>query len=220
MGQAPTFHPFNLSQGASSTEQVSAPVAPSPPVPGCSPRPKQQHPSPDPVNILPPCGTTSKASQEGPPNPKQWEITPLHKVLTWSCQETFSQDTSLVREVREEYLKRHFPNFTTENTCDLSDIFQHMAQTAKLLGLAIYEIKEVWWGQTSCGKLTMHWEPCWRTWDSLEWYPIRVPKSYGPDGHTWSRCTAPLQWDDPLPLVQEGGPKWGHNHQSPLDSTL
>ena len=40
MGQAPMSHPFNLSQGASSTEQVSASVVPSPPAPGCSPRPK------------------------------------------------------------------------------------------------------------------------------------------------------------------------------------
>ena len=41
MGQAPTSHPLNLSQGASSTEQVSAPVASSPPAPEHSPRPKQ-----------------------------------------------------------------------------------------------------------------------------------------------------------------------------------
>ena len=41
MGQTPTSHPFSLSQGASSTEQVSAPVAPSSPAPGNSPRPMQ-----------------------------------------------------------------------------------------------------------------------------------------------------------------------------------
>ena len=39
MGQAPTSHPFTLSQGASSIEQLSAPAAPSP-VPEHSPRPK------------------------------------------------------------------------------------------------------------------------------------------------------------------------------------
>ena len=33
-----------------------------------------------------------------------------------------------------------------ENTHDLSDIFWCMAKTTKLLGLAIYEIKEVWKG--------------------------------------------------------------------------
>ena len=34
-----------------------------------------------------------------------------------------------------------------ENTHELSDIFQCMAKTAKLLGLAIYENKEVWKGR-------------------------------------------------------------------------
>ena len=51
-----------------------------------------------------------------------------------------------MRETREEYFKRHSPNFTMENTRDLSDIFWCMVETAKLLGLAIYEIKEVWKG--------------------------------------------------------------------------
>ena len=72
MGQAPTSHPFNLSQRASSTEQVSAPVASSPPAPGHSPRPKQWHPSPDPVDVSPPSRTMSKATPEGLPNSK-WE---------------------------------------------------------------------------------------------------------------------------------------------------
>ena len=40
MGQALTSHPFSLSQGASSSEQVSAPMNPSPPAPEHSPRPK------------------------------------------------------------------------------------------------------------------------------------------------------------------------------------
>ena len=51
-----------------------------------------------------------------------------------------------MRETREEYFKRHSPNFSMENTHDLSDVFWHMAQTTKLLGSAIYEIKEVWKG--------------------------------------------------------------------------
>ena len=37
MGQAPTSHPFTLSQGASPTEQAPAPAAPSSPAPECSP---------------------------------------------------------------------------------------------------------------------------------------------------------------------------------------
>ena len=48
--------------------------------------------------------------------------------------------------MREEYFKRHCPNFNTENIHDLSDIFWHMAGTTELLGSAIYEIKEVWTG--------------------------------------------------------------------------
>ena len=93
-----------------------------------------------------PSRTMSKATPEGPPSSKWQEIPPLHKVLMQSHQEVFSQDTSLVWEAKEEYFKRHSSNFTMENTCDLSDIFWCMAQTTELLGLAIYEIKEVWVG--------------------------------------------------------------------------
>ena len=71
MGQAPTSHPFNLSQGASSSEQVSNPMAPSPPAPEHSPRPKWQHPSLDPIDVSPPSRTMSKATPEGPPSSKQ-----------------------------------------------------------------------------------------------------------------------------------------------------
>ena len=69
MGQAPTSHPFTLSQGASPIEQLSAPAAPSSPVPEHSPRPKRQHPSPDPVDNMPLGGTMSKTTSEGPPAP-------------------------------------------------------------------------------------------------------------------------------------------------------
>ena len=88
-------------------------------------------------------GTMSKATSEGSSSSKQWEIPPWYKVLTWSHSEAFSWDTSLVRETRKEYFKRHSPNFTMEGMCDLSEVFRHMAETAKLLGSAIYEIKEV-----------------------------------------------------------------------------
>ena len=71
---------------------------------------------------------------------------PLHKALTQSHLETFRRDSNLVREMREEYFKTHCPNFNTENTHDLSDIFWCMAETAELLGSSIYEIKEVWAG--------------------------------------------------------------------------
>ena len=71
---------------------------------------------------------------------------PLHKVLMRSHQEAFDQDTHLVRKMREEYFRNHCPNFNNKNTHDLTDVFQHMIETAGLLGSAIYEIQEVWTG--------------------------------------------------------------------------
>ena len=71
LGQAPTSHPFTLSQGASPAEQQSAPAAPPTPAPKQSPRPKRWHPSPDPVDSMPLGRTTSKATSEGPPAPNR-----------------------------------------------------------------------------------------------------------------------------------------------------
>ena len=88
-------------------------------------------------------GTMSKATLEGPPSAKQQEASPWYRVLKQSCSEAFSQDTILVKEARKEYFKRHSPNFTTGGTHDLSEVFRCMAESTKLLGLAIYEIKEV-----------------------------------------------------------------------------
>ena len=51
-----------------------------------------------------------------------------------------------MREARKEYFKRHSPNFTTDGMHDLSEVFRHMAKSAKLLGLAIYKIQEAWKG--------------------------------------------------------------------------
>ena len=51
LGHAPMSHPFGLSQEVSPSEQVSFPGAPSSPAPEHSPRPKWQHPSPDPVDV-------------------------------------------------------------------------------------------------------------------------------------------------------------------------
>ena len=51
-----------------------------------------------------------------------------------------------MREARKEYFKKHSPNLTMDGTCDLSEVFRHMAKSVKLLGLAIYKIQEVWEG--------------------------------------------------------------------------
>ena len=146
MVQAPTSHPFTLSQGASPAEQLSASAAPPTPVPEQSPRPKGQLPSPDPTGNMPLCGTTSKVTLEGPPNSKQQEVPPWNKVLKQSHSEVFSQDTNLVKEARKEYFKRHSYNFTVEGTWDLLEVFRWMAESTELLGSAIYKIQEVWMG--------------------------------------------------------------------------
>ena len=110
------------------------------------PQPKRQHPSPDLVDDMPLGGTTSKTTSEGPSSSKWWEIPPWYKVLKQSHSEAFRQDTSLVREARKEYFKKHSPNFTMDGMHDLSEVYRCLAESAKLLGLAIYKIQEVWEG--------------------------------------------------------------------------
>ena len=134
-------HPFTLSQRASPVEKQSAPAAPPMPVPKQSPRPKRQHPSPDPVESMLLGRTTSKTTLEGPPSSKQWEILPWNKVLKPSHTEVFSWDSDLVKESRN-----HSYNFVMEGTCDLSQVFKQMAASAKLLGTSVYEIQASWIG--------------------------------------------------------------------------
>ena len=136
-------------------EQPSASTAPPMPAPEQSPRPKRQHPSPDPTDNMPLGGTMSKATLEGPPNSKWQEVPPWSKVLKQSPSEAFSRDTSLVKETRKEYFKRHSYNFTAEGTCNLSEVFRQMAKSTELLGSVIYEIQEVWMGPDELWQQTM-----------------------------------------------------------------
>ena len=186
-------HPFSLSQGASSSKQVSAPVAPSSPAPEYSPRPRWQHPSPDLVGVSPLGRTTSKATPERPPSSKWQGKLPLHKVLSQSCQEAFNQDSSLVKEAREEYFRRHSLNFNDKNSHDFTGIFRCMIQTASLLGSAIYEIKEVWTGSDKLWQANYVLRALLK---GLKFFrvvsPSESPKVMGADGHTQSGCTLPL----------------------------
>ena len=90
MGQVPMSLLISLSQGASSSEQVPAPVALSPPAPEHLPKPKQQHPSPDLVDVSLPSGTTSQANLAGLPSSKWQEVMPLYKALTPSHLKVFN----------------------------------------------------------------------------------------------------------------------------------
>ena len=96
------------------------------------------------MDSMPLGGTMSKATSEGPPTAKWWEVPPWNKVLKQSCSEVFSWDTDLVKEARKEYFKRHSYNFTAEGTHDLSEVFRQMAKSADLLGTTIHEIQVVW----------------------------------------------------------------------------
>ena len=70
LGWAPLSHPFSLSQWASSVEEQPTSATPPTPVPKQSPRPKRQHPSPDPVESMPLGRTTFEMTLEGPPASK------------------------------------------------------------------------------------------------------------------------------------------------------
>ena len=132
-------HSFTLSQGAFPVEQLSAPAAPSSPAPEHSPRPRGNMPLQTRWMTYLLVGPHPRQPQKGPPAPSG-------ERFKWSHIEMFSQDTSLVRKARREYFKKCFPNFTMGGTCDLSEVFRHMAESAKLLGSAIYEIQKVWEG--------------------------------------------------------------------------
>ena len=67
LGQTPPSPPFVLLQRASPIEEQPASAAPPTPVPKQSPRPKGQHPSPDPVQRMPLGRTTLKVTLGGPP---------------------------------------------------------------------------------------------------------------------------------------------------------
>ena len=69
LGQTPLSHLFILSQRDSPVEEQPALAAPPTPVPKQSPKPKRQHPSPDPMESMPMGRTTLKVTFEGPPAP-------------------------------------------------------------------------------------------------------------------------------------------------------
>ena len=58
----------------------------------------------------------------------------------------FSWDSDLVKEARREFFLKHSSHFTTEGTCNLSEIFKQMAMSADLLGTSIHEIQVSWTG--------------------------------------------------------------------------
>ena len=189
-GQTPPSHPFILSQRASPVEEQPTSAAPPMPVPKQSPRPKRQHPSPDPVKSMPLGRTTSKMTLEGPPSSQWQEILPWNKMLKLSHVEAFGQDSDLVKEARKEFFSKHSYNFVMEDTHNLSEIFRQMATSAKLLGTSIYEIQVSWTGPDELrqanyalrslpkGLKFLHVVPLlspqrlWDWWEYMTWMPF------------------------------------------------
>ena len=126
-------------------EQPISAIPPTP-VPKQSPRPKRQHPSPDPVESMPLGRTTSKGTLGEPLSSKWQEIPPGYKALKLSHDEAFGQDSDLVKEARREFFSKHSYNFTTDGTHNLSEILKQMAMSAELLGTSIHEIQVSWTG--------------------------------------------------------------------------
>ena len=116
------------------------------PVPEQSPRPKMQHPLPDPMESMPKGGTTPKATLGGPPSPKRWETPPWFKTLKPSHAEAFSWESNMVKEARREFFLKHTYDFTTDGARDLSRTFKYLAACADLLDTSIYKIQSPWTG--------------------------------------------------------------------------
>ena len=126
-------------------EQPTAAGSPTP-APKQSPGPKRQHPSPDPVESMPICGATPKATLGGPPSPKRQEIPHQFTTLKPNCAKAFSQDSDMVKEARRECFSKHSFDFTLDGNHDLSGMFKHLATSARLLGTSIYETQSPWTG--------------------------------------------------------------------------
>ena len=102
MGQMQMSLLFNPSEGASSSEQVPTPMASFSPAPEPSPRPKWWHPSPDPVDVLPPSRATSQANLTGLPSSKWQKVMLLYKAHNSKPSRSIQLGLPLVRETREE----------------------------------------------------------------------------------------------------------------------
>ena len=63
-----------------------------------------------------------------------------------SCVEAFSWDSDIIKEVRLCFFSNHPCDWVTDGTNDLSDVFKELAESAGLLGEAIYEIQLSWTG--------------------------------------------------------------------------
>ena len=126
-------------------EQPSAATSPRP-APKQSPWPKRQHPLPEPQGSTSIDETSPKATQKGPSSSKRWETPIWLASLKPSCAEAFSGNSDIMKEARLCFFSNHSCNWVHDGTNDLSEIFKELAESASLLGEAIYQIQLSWTG--------------------------------------------------------------------------
>ena len=208
LGQTPLLPPLILPQKTSPVEKQPTIAASPSPVPKQSPRPKRQHPSPDPVESTPMGGTTPKATLGGPPSAKKQEAPAWFRTVKPSCTEAFSHDSGMVQEAREKFFSKHSYDFITDGAHDLSATFKQLAVSADLLGNSIYELQSSWTGPEELKQANYTLQSLPKGLKFLHAVPpSESPKVMGlmgihdPDGlwHLW-QCNL-------LPLLQKGGPK-------------
>ena len=124
-------------------EQPSTPASPKP-VAKESPQTKMWHPSPEPQGSSSIDETSPRATQEGPSSSKRRETPIWFASLKPSHAEAFSQDSNIIKEARSYFFSNYSCNWVHDGTSDLSDIFKELAESASLLGEAIYEIQLSW----------------------------------------------------------------------------
>ena len=146
LGQAPPSPPPILPPRTPSVEEQPSTAVPPMPTPKQSPRPKRQHPLPEPTGNMPIGGVTLAAMLGGPPNPKKQETPPWFKSLKPSHAEAFLRDSDIVVEARLCFFSKHSYNFVEDSNRDLSQIFKKLAMSASLLGTNIHEIQASWTG--------------------------------------------------------------------------
>ena len=123
------------------------PMAASPtPVHKWSPWPKRWHPFPELQGSTSIDETTLRAMQEGPSSSKRWEAPTWFTSLKPSCVEAFLWDSSIVKEARSCFFSNHSYDWVHDGTNDLPDVFKELAESAGLLGEAIYKIQLSWTG--------------------------------------------------------------------------
>ena len=82
--------------------------------------------------------------QEGPTSSKRQEAPIWFASLKPSCAEAFSQDSDIIKEARFHFFSKHSCNWANDGTNDLSNVFKGLAESAGLLGEAIYVIQLSW----------------------------------------------------------------------------